>query len=863
MHRADTTRLALLAGALVLATAGCKLEEPPGVNLEPAASARVVVALPRSLPVASVVSVRASVLRAQDSAITQELSGEGTRWRGLVRGVPSGGDATLRATVLDARGTEVAWGEVAQVALARYRPALVVLVPRAPSSDEPSGNAAPFIDAVVASDAVARPGVALALRAVASDPNPGAVLTYAWRATGGSFSDATVAAPEWTAPAEQGAVTLTLQVTDARGAAATLDFSVTVGGEDAGQAAFNRWPSLTELVAQPAPEVHEGSPVALQATGVDDDGDALTYAWEASCEGRFDDASAARASFTPTALPAGACNNCRLTLSVSDGFGGQREGTVDLCVVRKLPPVLVSTSQSAPDARAAELVRLSATAQDPQGEPLTFAWAADTGLLGEPVRAGGSGAVDWTALSCLPADVVPTVRLTVTNASGLSVTHTFTVRWEDRRCGRFPPCTATLANATVTLGADCTTESTVFIPDGHTFDGAGHVLTAVDPEGDRFRGAVLRNKRGTAHVRDVRVTARGLADAGPCDAGEDALSGIRLENASGSVTDSEVVDLFQQGSRGGCQEGTAIEVRNTVNPERVSVAVLRNRAERYQKNGIVVVGQVNATVEGNTLEGGGPLAIIARNGIQVSSGATGRVTGNTVRGHSYTGASTVASGILVTGGPFYGAPLSHDVVIRGNTLADNDVGINLSQPSADGSGPPPEPTRIQVMENRLSSGAVTNGFPYQAAVSDYGGANVISRNSIEGAGYDRATRPGSTFDVDVLAESASRVAFITLARRVAVGACSEALVVQSQDAAGNLSGLASSALVVSSETAGVTFYGDEACTAELPASGAGRALALERPHQEAVFYFRATQAGEVTVTVTGSGVNASQAQMVE
>jgi hypothetical protein len=863
MYRADTTRLALLAGALVVATAGCKLEEPPGVNLEPSASARVVVALPRSLNVASVASVRASVTPADGSAVTQELSGGGTRWWGLVRGVPSGGEATLRATVLDAQGAEVARGEVARVALARFRSSLVVLVPRAPSTGEPAGNAAPFIDAVVASDAVARPGVALALRAVASDPNPGEALTYAWRATGGSFSDATVAAPVWTAPAEQGAVTLTLRVTDARGAEATLDLSLTVGGEDAARAAFNRWPSLTELVARPAPEVSEGSPVALQATGVDDDGDALTYAWGASCEGTFDDAAAARASFTPTALPAGACNNCRLTLSVSDGFGGQREGTVDLCVVRKLPPTLVSTSQSAAEARAAELVRLSATAQDPQGEPLTFAWTADTGLLGEPMRAGGSGEVDWTALSCLPADVVPTVRLTVTNASGLSVTHTFTVRWEDRRCGRFPPCAATLANTTVTLGADCETESTVFIPDGHTFDGAGRVLTAVDPEGGRFLGAVLRNRGTTAHVRDVRVAARGLADAGPCDGGQDALSGIRLENASGSVTDSEVVDLFQQGSRGGCQEGTAIEVRNTVNPERVRVDVLRNRAERYQKNGVVVVGQVDATVEGNTLEGGGPLAIIARNGIQVGSGATGRVTGNTVRGHSYTGDSTVASGILVTGGPFYRAPLSKDVVIRGNTLEDNDVGIYLSQPSADGLGPPPEPTGIQVVENRLSSGAVTNGIPYQAAVSDYGGANVISRNGIEGAGYDRATLPGGTFDVDVLAGSASQVAFVTPARRAAVGACSEALVVQSQDAGGNLSALASSALVVESESAGVAFYGDAACTTELPASGAGRALMLAAPHQEAVFYFRAAQAGAVTVTVTGSGVSASQAQAVE
>ncbi|MBZ4417458.1 right-handed parallel beta-helix repeat-containing protein [Myxococcus sp. RHSTA-1-4] len=862
MHRADTTRLALMAGALLLA-AGCHLDEEPGIDLEPFASARMVVALPRSLPAASVAHVQVVALPGEGDSSGQELSGQGSQWQGSVRGMPSGGDATLRATVLDAQGAEVARGEVQGVELVRFRPALVVLVPQAPSAGEPVGNAAPFIDAVVASDAVARPGVELALRAVAHDPNPGEALTYAWRAPAGSFSDATLAAPVWTPPAERGAVTLTLQVTDARGAAATLDFTVPVGGESEGQAVFNRWPSLAELGARPAPEVSVGSPVALQAVGVDDDGDALTYAWTATCEGDFDDASVAQASFTPTALPEGACNNCRLSLLVSDGFGGQREGTVDLCVVRKLPPVIVSTSQSAPGARAAELVRLTATAEDPQNEQLTFTWTANTGLLGAPERAGGSGEVDWAALSCVPADVAPTVRLTVTNASGLSATHTFTVDWGDRRCGQFPPCSVTLADARVALDADCTTESTVFIPDGHTFDGAGHVLTAVDPEGGRFQGAVLRNRGATAHVSNARVEARGLAGS-LCDDGANALSGIRLEGASGSITDSEVVDLHQQGSTGGCQEGTAIEVRNAVDAaDSVRVDVLRNSVAGYQKGGIVASGKVEVMVEGNTVDGGGPVAAIARNGILVGSGATGRVSGNTVRGHSYTGPGTVASGILVVGGPNGGTPLSKDVVIRGNTLEGNDVGINLSQSSADGTGAPPEPTRIQVVENMLNSEAVTNGYPYQAAIADYGGANIISRNRISGAGYDRATQPGVTFDVDVLAEAASRVAFLTPERRVAVGACSGALVVQSQDATGNLSALASSALVVRSESAGVTFYRDDACTEELPVSGESRALTLEAPHQEAVFYFRAIQAGAVTVSVTGDGVSVSQAQTVE
>ncbi|NMO15288.1 right-handed parallel beta-helix repeat-containing protein [Pyxidicoccus fallax] len=861
MYRADMKRLALLVGALVLVTTGCHLEEEEGINLEPSASARVVVALPRSLPAEAVSRVQFSTGGGADAGTGEDLTFGGSGWEISVRGVESGERATLRATVLDPAGAESARVEVRDVELPRHRPVRVVLVPQAPVTGEPTGNAAPFIDAVVAGDAVPRPGAKLELRAVAHDPNPGEALTYAWRATGGSFSDETIAAPEWTAPVEMGPVMLTLQVTDARGAVATLDFPVPVGVErDGGEAVFNRWPSLAELAAQPT-RVSDGSPVALEAVGVDDDGDALTYAWTATCEGTFDDPAAAQASFTPTRLPEAACNNCRLSLVVSDEYGGRREGAVELCVERKAPPIIESTEQPSQSAQAGQLMRLRATATDPQNEPLDFTWTASTGLLGTPVQAGNSGEVDWTALSCLPAGVEPTVRLTVTNASGLSASHTFAVQWGDRRCGRFPPCTVTMANATVTLGADCETESTVFIPDGYTFDGAGRVLTAEDPQGGRFRGAVLRNRGTTAHVRGVTVAARGLR-AGPCDGGADALSGIRLEGASGSIVGSEVRELVQEGSLGGCQEGTAIEVRNAVDAaEPVRVDVLRNQASGYQKGGIVVAGRVVATVEGNALDGGGPVAAIARNGIQVSSGATGRVVDNTVRGHAYTGPGYVASGIVVVGGSYYGVPLSKNVVIQDNELADNDVGINLSQLST-GEVPPSEPTNIQLLKNRLSSAAVTNGM-YQAAISDYGRANVISRNDISGPGYDRATRSGVTFDVDVVAEAASEVVFLTPELRVAAGTCSGALVVQSQDAAGNLSALASSALVVRTESAGVTFYADAACTEALPASGAGRALTLEASHQEAVFYFRAAQAGAVTVTVAGDGVSASQAQTVE
>ena len=55
---------------------------------------------------------------------------------------------------------------------------------------------------------------------------------------------------------------------------------------------------------------------------------------------------------------------------------------------------------------------------------------------------------------------------------------------------------------TLTLAADCTTDTTILIPNGFTLDGAGHTITAVDPSGDHFKGAVVANGGATAQVRE-------------------------------------------------------------------------------------------------------------------------------------------------------------------------------------------------------------------------------------------------------------------------------------------------------------------------------------------------------------------------
>lgn len=211
------------------------------------------------------------------------------------------------------------------------------------------------------------------------------------------------------------------------------------------------------------------------------------------------------------------------------------------------------------------------------------------------------------------------------------------------------PCAGVIdAPTTYRLTTDCTTDHTLGIPDGWTLDGDGYTITAVDPAGGHFLGAVVRNGGASAHVTDLTVTAAGLANV--CDGGDDRLRGILFDGAAGSIVGSTVTNVNQGPS--GCQEGNAIEVRNepfdTTGPD-LAVTIDGNVANGYIKNGITANGSVAAIITNNVVTGSGPIGVplAAQNGIQVGFGATAIVRGNTVSGNDYTPKSYVACGLLL------------------------------------------------------------------------------------------------------------------------------------------------------------------------------------------------------------------------
>jgi hypothetical protein len=202
------------------------------------------------------------------------------------------------------------------------------------------------------------------------------------------------------------------------------------------------------------------------------------------------------------------------------------------------------------------------------------------------------------------------------------------------------------ANRTRRLLGDCSTSTTVTVPDGMTLDGAGHTITAYDPAGGHFRGAVVTNAGRVANIRRLTVRAHQLGDV--CDAGTDRLRGLLLDGAGGVLDHNRVLGLAQAGS--GCQEGNAIEVRNEPfgpGGHDVYVAVTANEVRGYQKGGIVLSGSVAGGIFDNTVAGLGRVPEIAQNGVQVGFGATARVERNVVTDNFYTGpAGAESCGVL-------------------------------------------------------------------------------------------------------------------------------------------------------------------------------------------------------------------------
>jgi len=367
----------------------------------------------------------------------------------------------------------------------------------------------------------------------------------------------------------------------------------------------------------------------------------------------------------------------------------------------------------------------------PQSSPCT--WAEVLAAFPDAgIQAGGLSGLLFKAGSGWNESTVYVDAFTIT-AAGVTETYDFEPSLE--------PCAFEPSEASrlVRLTADCTTDHTLFIPNGWTVDGAGHTITAVDPASGGFLGAVLRNGGARAHARNLHVIGN---VGGGCHADDERLRGILFEGASGTILFNRVENILRVPAYG-CQEGNGIEVRNApfdgTHPNTQQVVVQHNTVLRYQKTGILANGDVRVVITNNEVSSAAKANdenlddYIAANSIQVGFGvANATVHANRLQGNDWDGAgSWSATAILIYyagdveitnneiggGGP---APLDEQTDIgiyaEGSGFI-NVMGNYVGRHDEDESGRPcesrgcdPDGVGIYFYENDGMSKAVSNRF---------------------------------------------------------------------------------------------------------------------------------------------------------
>ncbi|WNG44853.1 kelch-like protein [Archangium minus] len=398
-------------------------------------SARFAVSVPQALS-SEIARVSVTSSASDIPSVTVELAPTQGVWGGTIGNIPAGAHRSFQAQAFDASGILLFQGAASGVTISEDQTTLVAITLQEVNPPPAFDNEAPLIDSLEASAISVPAGGSLSLVASAHDPNPGDVLSYDWTATAGSFSSPSEASTSWTAPDSTGIQSLTLTVTDSRGLSSRVVLAIHVslnGGEGEAQLsiAFNSSPRVASLSASPT-RLPVGQTTSVSVSASDPDGDSLSYAWSASCSGSWTNASSSSAQFTPSLLPAGACNNCRLTVSVSDGHGGLNTGTVALCISNtppshQLPPAIIRTYRSSDSASPGQVLTYEVVASDPQGSALSFIWEASTGALDPPSHDAFRSRVTWTAPSCVSASAPPSITVTVINAFYRIATQSFAV----------------------------------------------------------------------------------------------------------------------------------------------------------------------------------------------------------------------------------------------------------------------------------------------------------------------------------------------------------------------------------------------------------------------------------------------------
>jgi hypothetical protein len=208
-------------------------------------------------------------------------------------------------------------------------------------------------------------------------------------------------------------------------------------------------------------------------------------------------------------------------------------------------------------------------------------------------------------------------------------------------------------------------------------------LTPCDTDGGAQPNQAVVDVCGSVNPTSATITGFTFQGNWPSNICNDSLYGVTvLGGANLTMSNSKVENIGGDPQTDGCQGGVGIEVGLATGASSADpgTATLNNDVvNTYQKNGITVDGTgSNATISSATVTGTGPTPSIAQNGIQISDGATAKITGSTVTGNECNDTSggcgpngltqTQSCGILLFD--------AGKVTVSGTTASANDIGID-------------------------------------------------------------------------------------------------------------------------------------------------------------------------------------------